>query len=57
MGGGVPIVTRSGSNIGEDMLAAAVARGFAACPAPVVSVEEISNVINRVQAIETLSRI
>ena len=57
MGGGVPIATQSGSNVGEDMLAAAVARGFAACPAPVVSVEEISDVINRVQAIETLSKI
>lgn len=57
MGGGVPIATQPGSNIGEDMLAAAVARGFAACPAPVVSVEEITSVSNRVQAIETLSKI
>jgi len=57
MGGGVPIMHHSGtsSQVGEDMLAAAIAKGYAMAPAPVVSVEEITDVSNRVQAIETLA--
>lgn len=57
MGGGVPIMHHSGtsSQVGEDMLAAAIAKGYAMAPAPVVSVEEITEVSNRVQAIETLA--
>ena len=43
LGGGVPIVANNGgSNIGMDMLAAAVARGYQMAPQPVVSVEEIN---------------
>lgn len=57
LGGGVPIVVSgSASQIGEDMLAAAVAKGFAMAPRPVVSVEEISTKQDRVKAIERLSK-
>lgn len=53
LGGGVPIVVNGGgSQMGEDMLAAAVARGFMMCPRPVVSVKEINEVMNRVKVIE-----
>ena len=57
MGGGVPIMHHNGasSQVGEDMLAAAIAKGYAMAPAPVVSVEEITEVSNRVQTIETLA--
>ena len=41
--------------IGEEFLARAVARGMALAPRPVVSVEEVTNVKNRVEAIERLS--
>lgn len=58
LGGGVPIVTNSGgSNIGMDMLAAAVARGYQMAPQPVVSVEEINRTQRRVQTIENIGRI
>ena len=58
LGGGVPITPAAsgGTQIGEDFLAAAVAKGFAACPAPVVSVKEITTVQSRVQAIEGRGR-
>lgn len=58
LGGGVPITPAAsgGTQIGEDFLAAAVAKGFAACPAPVVSVKEITTVQGRVQAIEGRGR-
>ena len=57
LGGGVPInAPTAGTQIGEDFLAAAVAKGFAACPAPVVSVKEITTVQSRVQAIEGRGR-
>lgn len=57
LGGGVPIVASgSQSQIGEDMLAAAVARGYAMAPRPVVSVEEITNKQDRVKAIDRLSK-
>lgn len=58
LGGGVPIVVNNGgSNIGMDMLAAAVARGYQMAPQPVVSVEEINRTQRRVQTIENISRI
>ena len=58
MGGGVPIPHHGGasSQMGEDMLAAAIAKGYAMAPAPVVSVEEITDVSNRVQVIENMAR-
>ena len=57
MGGGVPIVSVSPQQqIGEDMLANAFARGAAMMPRPVVSVEEINTVSNRVEVLERLSR-
>lgn len=58
LGGGVPIVANNGgSNIGMDMLAAAVARGYQMAPQPVVSVEEINRTQRRVQTIENIGRI
>lgn len=58
LGGGVPIaVNNGGSNIGMDMLAAAVARGYQMAPQPVVSVEEINRTQRRVQTIENIGRI
>lgn len=56
LGGGVPIVHGgTATQMGEDMLAAAIAKGYAMAPAPIVSVEEITDVSNRVQVIETLA--
>jgi myosin heavy subunit len=58
LGGGVPIVVNNGgSNIGMDMLAAAVARGYQMAPQPVVSVEEINRTQRRVQTIENIGRL
>lgn len=58
LGGGIPIVAQTPSQqMGEDMLASAVAKGMSYAPAPVVSVREITNVSNRVQAIEDLATI
>lgn len=58
LGGGVPIVVNNGgSNIGMDMLAAAVARGYQMAPQPVVSVEEINRTQRRVQTIEIIGRL
>lgn len=58
LGGGVPIVVNNGgSNIGMDMLAAAVARGYQMAPQPVVSVEEINRTQRRVQTIDNIGRI
>lgn len=58
MGGGVPIsVTQSSSQtLGEDMLARAVAKGVQSIR-PVVSVEEINSVNNRVQVLENLGNV
>ena len=55
MGGGVPINVAQTSNqtLGEDMLARAVAKGVRNIR-PVVSVEEITRVDNRVKALENL---
>lgn len=58
LGGGVPIVSVTPqTQIGEDMIAAAVAKGMQMAPQPVVSVREINDVQNRVQVIETLSKL
>lgn len=58
MGGGVPIVGQgNNSQVGEEYLANAVARGMAMAPSPIVSVEEINRTSNRVEAIERLSTI
>lgn len=59
MGGGVPIqATQSAEQaIGEDMLARAVAKGVQSMPNPVVSVEEINTVGNRVKVIENIGTI
>lgn len=55
LGGGVPIVVNNAAtDIGEDMLAAAVARGYMMCPAPVVSVEEVTSAQNRIKMIEKI---
>lgn len=56
LGGGVPIVVQSSqAAVGEDMLAAAVAKGMAYAPTPVVSVEEINRTQKRVETIEQLA--
>lgn len=60
IGGGVPIMSNIGSNntqIGEEFLARAVARGMAMVPRPVVSVEEINRTNSRVEVIENLGSI
>lgn len=58
LGGGVPITINTNSaSVGEDFLAAAVAKGFMMCPAPVVSVEEINRVQKQVKTIQNISRI
>lgn len=55
LGGGIPIVGYSQqSQIGEDFLASAVAKGMAYAPRPVVDVQEITSVANRVEVIENL---
>lgn len=58
MGGGVPInVTQTSSQaLGEDMLARAVAKGVQSMR-PVVSVEEITSVSNRVKVLENLGSV
>lgn len=60
IGGGVPIVSSAnggGQQIGEEFLARAVARGMAAAPRPVVSVEEINKTSGRVETIEHMATI
>jgi hypothetical protein len=59
MGGGVPInVSESSSQaIGEDMMARAFAKGMKNFPAPVVSVDEINRVGNRVKVLESLGSV
>lgn len=53
LGGGVPIMApATGMQMGEDFLAAAIAKGFMMCPRPVVSVEEITKLQERVRVIE-----
>ena len=56
IGGGVPIMHGGmASQVGEDMLAAAIAKGYAMAPSPVVSVREITDVGNRVKVIEEMA--
>ena len=56
LGGGVPIVVNNGgSNVGMDMLAAAVAKGYMMAPRPVVSVEDINIGQRRVEVIGNIS--
>ena len=58
IGGGVPIYGQNQqSQIGEEFLANAVARGMQMAPRPVVSVKEITTVRNRVETIEKLGTI
>lgn len=58
LGGGVPIVVNGGqSQIGMDMLAAAVAKGYMMAPSPIVSVQEVNRVQKRVKTIESIARI
>lgn len=58
LGGGVPITTTAPTQeIGIDYLAAAVAKGMESMPRPVVSVEEINRVGNRVEVIERMGRV
>lgn len=58
-GGGVPInvAETSSSTIGEDMLASSFAKGLENMPAPVVTVEEINRVSNRVKVVENLGTV
>lgn len=59
LGGGVPIVPQASplQQIGEEFLAAAVVRGMEYAPRPVVSVEEIHRVSDRVEVIENISQV
>lgn len=58
IGGGVPILGgNNNQQVGEEYLANAVARGMAMAPRPVVSVEEISQVKNRVETIEQIGSV
>lgn len=59
IGGGVPItvIENNSSAMGEEMLARAVAKGVQTMPRPVVSVEEISTVSNRVEILESLGEL
>lgn len=58
LGGGVPIVVQSSAQQqGEEFLAAAVAKGMRLAPRPVVTVEEINRVQERVDVIERIGGI
>lgn len=58
LGGGVPIVVQSpAQQQGEEFLASAVAKGMALAPRPVVTVEDIDRVRNRVEVINRLKEI
>lgn len=58
LGGGVPIVVQSpAQQQGEEFLAAAFAKGMALAPRPVVTVEEINKVQERVEVLEQLGNI
>lgn len=52
LGGGVPFMGGRNVQVGEEWLSVAVARGMAAAPRPVVSVEEINRVQGRVEVLE-----
>jgi len=56
LGGGVPIVAATPQQqMGEDMLAAAVAKGMALAPRPVVAVTDIARAERRVEVIEDVA--
>ena len=58
LGGGVPIIaTTPQTQLGEDMIAAAVAKGVQMAPRPVVSVQEINDVQSRVEVIENIAKL
>lgn len=58
LGGGVPIIAANPqTQMGEDMLAAAVAKGMTLAPRPVVSVQEINDVERRVEVIQSIASI
>ena len=58
LGDGVPIIAANPqTQMGEDMLAAAVAKGMALAPRPVVSVQEINDVERRVEVIQSIASI
>lgn len=59
IGGGIPISTQDSSSqiMGEDMLSRAFSRAVQSLPNPVVSVQEINNVNNRVTTLETRSNL
>ena len=58
LGGGVPItVGEPTPAIGEEFLAAAIAKGMERMPRPVVSVEEINKVSKRVEVIERMGSV
>lgn len=58
MGGGVPIsLAYGGTSMGEEMLARAFARGASELPNPVVGVQEITRVANRVQVLEDIANV
>lgn len=57
LGGGVPFVGGRSVQVGEEWLSVAVARGMAAAPRPVVSVEEINRVGRRVEVLENYGSI
>ncbi len=56
MGGGVPITVSSNNATGEEMLARAFARGVEMMPSPVVNVQEITRVANRVKVLEDIAK-
>lgn len=58
IGGGVPIYGQGNNqDVGTEYLALAVARGMQMAPRPIVSVEEINAVSNRVQTIQRIGTI
>ena len=58
LGGGVPITSGEPTPaIGEEFLAAAIAKGMERMPRPVVSVEEINKVSKRVEVIERMGSV
>ena len=58
LGGGIPIIaTNPQQQMGEDMLAAAVAKGMAMAPRPVVSVQDINDGQHRVEVIDNIASV
>jgi hypothetical protein len=54
IGGGAPIIGQ-GNSVGEDMLERIFSRALSNMPSPVVDVQEITKVSNRVKVLENLS--